>query len=108
MSFSPLPVTKVTAGSAPRGSSYRRRAADAGGGARSGLEGNRAELCACQTPSAGRHILEYLHVSKCEIRMVDWLGSSEVLGSVLGGFAFGIYGLKLLFLIYGLALSFQF
>lgn len=40
--------------------------------------------------------------------MVDWLGSSEVLGSILGGFAFGIYGSKLLFLIYGLALSFQF
>ena len=39
---------------------------------------------------------------------VGWLGSSEVLGSVLGGFVFGIYGLELLFLIYGLALSFQF
>lgn len=104
MSFPP--VTNLIAGSAPRGSSYLRRAAVAGGGVRTGLELGGALLVL--NDFGGQTQFRAIACVKSEMSMVDWLGPAEVLGSALGGFAFGIYGLKLLFLVYGLALSFQF
>lgn len=63
---------------------------------------------ACARCGQWKDACQSIYSIRNKIRSVNELGSSRVLQSILGRLAFCISSLKLLFLIYGLALSFQF
>lgn len=63
---------------------------------------------ACARRGRWKDACQSIYSVRSEIRSVNELGSSRVLQSILRRLAFCISSLKLLFLIYGLASSFQF